>query len=81
DLCRTVAERDAEIDAQCETATDRLMRDLLGRSPNSAQLEDLITDTNRHLLTIRDLERVGDHAVNVAARTYYVVEGDDDLLY
>jgi phosphate transport system protein len=32
------------------------------------------------LLVIRDLERVGDHAENVAARTCYMVEQDDTLL-
>jgi phosphate transport system protein len=31
-------------------------------------------------LTLRDLERVGDHAVNVAARTLYAVDHDDTLL-
>jgi len=30
---------------------------------------------------VRDLERVGDHAVNIAARTLYMVENDEDLLY
>jgi phosphate transport system protein len=76
-----LADRDDEVDARCEHATDHLMRQLLAENPNAAELEDLIADANRHLLTIRDLERVGDHAVNVAARTYYMVEGDDDLLY
>jgi phosphate transport system protein len=38
-------------------------------------------DVHRLLLTIRDLERVGDHAVNIAARSLYMVESDDDLLY
>ena len=33
------------------------------------------------LLTIRDLERVGDHAVNIAARSLYMVEDDDELLF
>ena len=33
------------------------------------------------LLTVRDLERVGDHAVNIAARTLYMVETDDELIY
>ncbi|UHH14634.1 hypothetical protein LT972_06440 [Halobacterium litoreum] len=28
-----------------------------------------------------DLERVGDHAVNVAARTLYAVESDPELVY
>ena len=81
DLCVEVAERDDEVDARCEHATDHLMRTLLAQTPTSPELEDLITDANRHLLTVRDLERVGDHAVNIAARTYYMVEGDDDLLY
>ena len=80
-LCVELAERDAEADVRCEQAADHLMRELLGRNPNTAELEDLIADANRHLLTIRDLERVGDHAVNIAARTYYMIEGDDDLLY
>jgi phosphate transport system protein len=80
-LCVELADRDDEVDARCERATDHLMRQLLAENPNAAELEDLIADANRHLLTIRDLERVGDHAVNVAARTYYMVEGDDDLLY
>jgi phosphate transport system protein len=57
------------------------MRTLLAEDPRSAGQKDLIADANRHLLTIRDLERVGDHAVNIAARTYYMVEGDDELLY
>jgi phosphate transport system protein len=29
----------------------------------------------------RDLERVGDHAVNIAARTLYMVESDPELIY
>ena len=80
-LCRELAERDDEADTRCEHATDHLMRELLARDPSAPELEDLLADANRHLLTIRDLERVGDHAVNVAARTYYMTESDDALLY
>jgi phosphate transport system protein len=40
-----------------------------------------MTDVSRLLLTIRDLERVGDHGVNIAARTLYMVENDDELIY
>jgi phosphate transport system protein len=57
------------------------MWDLLERDPNTPELEDLLGDANHLLLTIRDLERAGDHAVNVAARTYYMIESDDALLY
>lgn len=38
-------------------------------------------EVSRILLTVRDLERVGDHAVNVAARTLYMIENDDELIY
>ena len=40
-----------------------------------------LADTKRYLLTVRDLERAGDHAVNIAARTLYMVESDDALIY
>lgn len=30
---------------------------------------------------ITDLERVGDIAVNIAGRTLYMVESDDELIY
>jgi phosphate uptake regulator len=29
------------------------------------------------LLSMRDLERAGDHAVNIARRVIYIVTGDD----
>jgi phosphate transport system protein len=44
-------------------------------------IEALMMDVSRLLLTIRDLERVGDHAVNVAARTLYMAENDPELIY
>ncbi len=80
-LCEALAERDDDVDGHCADATDHLVRNLLAQNPSPPVLEDLLTDVNRQLLTIRDLERVGDHAVNIAARTYYLTEGDDALLY
>jgi len=44
-------------------------------------IEQLMADVSRLLLTIRDIERVGDHAVNIAARTLYMVENDAALIY
>jgi len=35
----------------------------------------------RPLLTIRNLERVGDHAVDVPGRTPYLIESDAELAY
>jgi len=41
----------------------------------------VLDDVSTLLLTIRDLERVADHGVNVAARTLYLVENDAALVY
>jgi phosphate transport system protein len=84
--CYAVAERDEEVDAMCEAASELVVRDLiegdyLGEKGTDEDIESLMQDVSRLLLTIRDLERVGDHAVNVAARTLYMVENDDELLY
>jgi phosphate transport system protein len=81
--CHAVAERDDEVDGLCERAADLLVRDLVERDPGDPELrmEELLNEAFQLLLTIRELERIGDHAVNVAARTLYLVENDDGLLY
>ncbi len=83
EACHDVASRDDELDAKCEQASSRLVRNLIERDPATAteNLETLLGDVERVLLTIRDLERVGDHAVNVAGRTLYVLDGDPELVY
>jgi phosphate transport system protein len=80
EACYAVADRDAEIDRLCTAANGVVVRDLLAERGPDESAESLLADVSRLFLTIRDLERVGDHAVNVAARTLYMVEGDDDLL-
>ena len=81
--CRAVAERDNEVDTLCQRASERLVRNLLERDPeiDAWTLEPLIDEIASLLLTIRDLERIGDHAVNIAARTLYVLESDPELIY
>ncbi|MCU4926590.1 phosphate signaling complex protein PhoU [Halobacteria archaeon AArc-dxtr1] len=74
-----IDERDDEIDTRCEEASQIVMRSLLER--DEPDDEDVLEDVSRMLLTIRDLERIADHAVNVAARTLYMVENDDELIY
>ncbi|WP_248895547.1 phosphate signaling complex protein PhoU [Haloplanus halobius] len=86
DACYAVADRDDDVDAMCEAASELVVRDLiegdyLADEEADEDIEVLMQDVSRLLLTIRDLERVGDHAVNVAARTLYMVENDDELLY
>ncbi|MFB6300492.1 MAG: phosphate signaling complex protein PhoU [Halobacteriales archaeon] len=85
DACYEIAERDNEIDAFCERASEVVVRDLieteLEDDASEERIESLLDDVSRLLLTIRDLERVGDHAVNIAARTVYMIENDDELIY
>ncbi|WP_224334392.1 phosphate signaling complex protein PhoU [Haloprofundus halobius] len=80
DTCYAVADRDDELDGLCERVGERVVRDLVEFDPDGRD-ELLFGEVNRFLLTVRDLERVGDHAVNIAARTLYMVENDDALIY
>jgi phosphate transport system protein len=75
---RDVAAADDEVDARCERASEIVVENLLETEVGD---ESLFEDVSRMLLTIRDLERVGDHAVNIAARTLYMVDNDDGLIY
>ena len=81
--CYDVAARDDELDEHCSVASELVVRDLLESDQYTADenVESLMQDVSRMLLTIRDLERVGDHAVNIAARTLYMIENDDELIY
>jgi len=83
DRCRAVAEADADLDAACETASDLVVRELIERDElrGDGNIEPTMRNVSRLLLTVRDLERVGDHAVNIAARSLYMIENDDELLY
>ncbi|WP_311171496.1 phosphate signaling complex protein PhoU [Halobellus ordinarius] len=81
--CREIARRDDEIDALCQRASDTVTRGLIEDETKTDPwaVERLLDDVSRILLTIRDLERIADHAVNIAARTLYMVENDPELIY
>lgn len=84
DACFEIADRDTLIDSRCEQASGVVVRDLIEtqlEEGNESEIESLLREVSRLLLTIRDLERVGDHAVNIAARTLYMVENNDELIY
>ena len=83
DGCYAIAERDDEVDEMCKTASQTVVRSLLevDSFEGDADVDETFQDVSRLFLTIRDLERVGDHAVNIAARTLYMVEQNDELLY
>jgi len=82
-LCRDIAARDDELDTLCQRASERVVRELIEREVDEGDswaVEELMDDVSRLLLVIRDLERVGDHAVNIAARSLYMVESDPELV-
>jgi phosphate transport system protein len=82
--CHKIAERDDEIDVLCQRGYEWVVRGLIEREAGNDgawELERVLDDVTRLLLTIRDLERIGDHAINIAARTLYVAENDASLVY
>ncbi|OYR51611.1 phosphate transport system regulatory protein PhoU [Halorubrum sp. Ea1] len=81
EACRAIADRDDALDAACQNASDAVVRELIASDPDRWEIERLLDDVSRLLLTIRDLERIADHAVNVAARTLYMNDGDLELVY
>ena len=83
ETCYAIDEEDDTVDQLCEEASQTVARDLIERQDieSEEEIQRFMQDVVRLLLTIRDLERVGDHAVNIAARTLYMAESDDDLLY
>ncbi len=83
EACYEISDHDDHVDDLCESASEMVARDLIEAEgyDSDKEIQQTMQDVHRLLLTIRDLERVGDHAVNIAARTLYMVENDDDLLY
>jgi len=85
EACFGIDERDDGVDERCERASGTVVRDLIETEidddSSDAEIEALMTEVSRLLLTIRDLERIGDHAVNIAARTLYMVDNSDELIY
>jgi len=79
DLCREIDARDDHLDDLCDRASRTVTEELLA-TDRPDDPEAVVADVRRLLLTVRDLERVGDHAVNVAGRTLYAVENDETLL-
>ena len=82
ELCYAVNDRDDELDTECEIASDTVVRELIeGEEMDDEEIELFMEDVSRLLLTIRDLERVGDHTVNIAARALYMIDNNDELIY
>ncbi|MFC6722208.1 phosphate signaling complex protein PhoU [Halobacteriaceae archaeon SHR40] len=81
DTARSVVVRDEQLDGQCKRASETIVRQLVTDGVGAEPIDQRLQRVSRLLVTIRDIERVGDHAVNIAARTQYMIENDDDLIY
>ena len=81
--CYAVDERDDDLDYLCEVASDTVVRELIESDEMDADedIEAFMEDISRFLLTIRDIERIGDHSVNIAARALYMIDNNDELIY
>jgi phosphate transport system protein len=71
DLARTVLQRDAELDAEFAAALRLVM---------SYVLEDsrFLRSTIDTIFALKGLERIGDHATNIAEQVLYMKEGNRD---
>ena len=81
--CYGVDERDDDLDYLCEVASDTVVRELIEHDQldGNEEIEAYMEDVSQFLLTIRDIERIGDHSVNIAARALYMIENNDELIY
>jgi phosphate transport system protein len=70
-LARSVARRDDELDA----LRDQIFRELLTYMHDALGHPDTVTRATHLILISRDLERIGDHASNIAENVAYLVQG------
>lgn len=76
---REIIERDRQMDQRCWDLRTQVFARLMqsaGQPHSSDQAQRIATNTITVLWSIRDLERVGDHAVNICARTIYWLTAD-----
>ncbi len=76
--CKEIVVRDEQMDKMCWDLRRKVLARLLelarqAHSPEEAK--QIADDVIPVLWSIRDLERVGDHAVNISERTIYLVTG------
>ncbi len=82
--CHEIAAADDSIDDRCRRAAEQTAWNLIEHEAEGADgfaAESLLGEVSLIMLALRDLERVSDHAVNIAARTLYAAENDPELVY
>jgi len=83
EAARELVERDDEMDEMCEKSTNKILGHLIESESRTLSTEEatrLGEQVSTELLTIRDLERVADHATNIAARTIYLISSTRELI-
>ncbi|ERG96786.1 phosphate signaling complex protein PhoU [Haloquadratum walsbyi] len=88
--CQAVVAEDDNIDTLCLRASEALTRSLVEHAHKEEEndgetdvwnIEQILDDVTRLLLTIRDIERIADHAVNISARTLWMINNDSSLIH
>jgi phosphate transport system protein len=92
---RAVAARDEALDQVCRRQSETVVRALVTDRLSAGADADVARYTNanasvahrqlervvRALFAVRDIERVGDRASSICARTAYMIENDTGLIY
>ena len=85
EACFVINTWDDEVDAMYKEASGAAVRHLVESETEGGtsgqDIEGPMGEVSRLRLTIRGLERIGDHAVDIVARTLYMVENGDELIY
>lgn len=82
-LAIDVIQRDRELDLACWGIMRGFIKQLVAREMQShteEQVERITSQALTVLLSMRDLERIGDHAVNTAARVVYIASGSHQYI-
>lgn len=78
-----VVQRDSELDRECWRIIRAFIKQLMFsqlKEHGEAEAEQNASQALTVLLSMRDLERIGDHAVNIAARVVYLVSGSHQYI-
>jgi len=80
---KELVDRDDKMDKMCENSTNKILGHLIEKESETLSTDQatrLGQQVSTELLTIRDLERVADHAANIAARTIYLVTSTREMI-
>ena len=70
ELARSIADQDRSVDAAYHAAIQELLEQISDKPEN-------LTQNMNVMWSLRSLERIGDHCINIAEYVIYLVEGDD----